>query len=135
MAYRILSLDGGGVRGLIPIIFMERLLERHQDLLERVDLFAGTSTGGILSLGLASGIEAAELKQLYLHRGPEIFADSLWDDVKDLGRLAGAEYSSKNLKRILQEVFGDRTMGDLTQRVVVPAFDLDNEAKDPRLRS
>ncbi|SVB45810.1 uncharacterized protein METZ01_LOCUS198664, partial [marine metagenome] len=60
MAYRILSLDGGGIRGLIPIIFMERLLEKHPDLLKRVDLFAGTSTGGMLSLGLASGIEPAE---------------------------------------------------------------------------
>ena len=53
MAYRILSLDGGGIRGIITILLMERLLERQPDWLERVDLFAGTSTGGILSLGLA----------------------------------------------------------------------------------
>ncbi len=135
MAYRILSLDGGGIRGLITIIFMERLLERHPNWLEGVDLFAGTSTGGILSLGLASGLTPAELKQMYLKHGAEIFADSLWDDVKDLGRLAGAEYSSDNLKRITQEIFGDRTLGDLKQRVVVPVFDLDNEAQDARSRS
>ena len=135
MAYRILSLDGGGIRGIITIILMERLLQRHPNWLERVDLFAGTSTGGILSLGLASGLKPRELKQLYLDRGHEIFADSLWDDVKDLGRLAGAEYSSENLKRILQEVFGDRTLGDLKQRVVVPVFDLDNEAETAEVRS
>ena len=66
MAYRILSLDGGGIRGIITIILMERLLERQPDWLERVDLFAGTSTDGILSLGLASGLKPRELKQLYL---------------------------------------------------------------------
>ena len=66
MAYRILSLDGGGIRGIITIILMERLLERQPDWLELVDLFAGTSTGGILSLGLASGLKPRELKQLYL---------------------------------------------------------------------
>ena len=109
--------------------------KRQPDWLERVDLFAGTSTGGILSLGLASGLKPRELRQLYMDRGHEIFADSLWDNVKDLGRLAGAEYSLGNLKRILQEVFGDRTLGDLQQRVVVPVFDLDNEAQEARSRS
>ena len=135
MAYRILSLDGGGIRGLITIIFMERLLERYPNWLEDVDLFAGISTGGILSLGLASGLTPAQLKQMYLKHGAEIFADSLWDDVKDLGRLAGAEYSSDNLKRIAQKIFADRTLGDLKQRVVVPVFDLDNEAEVAEMRS
>ena len=77
MVYRVLSLDGGGIRGLITIIFMERLLERYPNWLEDVDLFAGTSTGGILSLGLASGLTPAELKQMYLKHDAEIFADSL----------------------------------------------------------
>ena len=62
--------------------------KRQPDWLERVDLFAGTSTGGILSLGLASGLKPRELKQLYLDRGHEVFGDTFLDAVKDLGRLA-----------------------------------------------
>jgi len=98
------------------------------------DLLAGTSTGGILSLALAAGVSISDLRVLYLKRGSIIFGDSLWDDIKDVGNWNGAEYSAEPLKAVLQDVFGDRTLGDRKQRVVVPLFDLDNDATDLQKR-
>ncbi len=134
MAYRIVALDGGGIRGLITLGWLERVTERHPEWLPSADLLAGTSKGGILSLALAAGVSISDLRDFYLKRGPIIFGDSLWDDIKDVGNWNGAEYSAEPLKAVLQDVFGDRTLGDLKQRVVVPVFDLDNDATDPQQR-
>ena len=57
--YRVLSLDGGGIRGLLTAVILERL-EAANPFLSHVDLFAGTSTGGILALGLAAGYSPTE---------------------------------------------------------------------------
>jgi patatin-like phospholipase/acyl hydrolase len=54
-SYKILSLDGGGVRGILTAVILQRLLEVFPDLIKDVDLIAGTSTGGLLALILAGG--------------------------------------------------------------------------------
>lgn len=73
--YLILSCDGGGIRGLITALLLQDLVNDPQTsgLLERVDLFAGTSTGGILSLALASGLPVSKIVDLYQQQGPSIF--------------------------------------------------------------
>ena len=134
MSYRIVALDGGGIRGLVTLGWLERLSDRYPGWILIADVLAGTSTGGILRLALAAGISIGDLRDLYLKRGPVIFGDSLWDDIKDVGNWNGAEYSAEPLKGVLQDVFGDRTLGDLKQRVVVPVFDLDNGSADPQQR-
>ncbi|MBP7829844.1 MAG: patatin-like phospholipase family protein [Kiritimatiellae bacterium] len=133
--YRILSLDGGGIRGLLAAILLERLEQAVPGWLERVELLAGTSTGGILALGLAHGLSPSDLRELYEKKGREIFDDSWLDDLRDLGRLVGAEYGNRNLARELTRLFGDTRLEDLEKRVLIPAFDLDNEKPDPGQRS
>lgn len=127
--YRILSLDGGGLRGLITARLLARLNVQPQiaGWLDTVDLFAGTSTGGILALGLACGKTPEEICTLYQQRGGVIFDDSLWDNVRDLGKTVGADYSSKGLKAELKAVFGDLQLKDILRKVAIPTFDLDNE--------
>lgn len=126
MAYRILSLDGGGIRGIYTAVLVERLEAAVPSLLSKVDLFAGTSTGGILALALAKGLRPRDIVALYKESGKEIFDDSWWDGLRDLGRLTGADYSNDELKKILRQVFGRTTLGQLGKRVLVPTFDLDN---------
>lgn len=128
--YRILSLDGGGIRGVYTARILANLDAALPGLLNKVDLLAGTSTGGIIALGLAAGMSPAQLVQLYRDYGGKIFDDSWWDDITDVGGLAGADYDNKNLRKILSGVFGRKRLRDLPKRVLVPAFDLDN-SDDP----
>lgn len=79
MTYRILSLDGGGSRALIPVSLLQRLLDKHPSFLNHVNLIAGTSTSGITALILASadtpqqGLETA--RDLWI-QGKKLFAES-----------------------------------------------------------
>ncbi|MCO5062116.1 MAG: patatin-like phospholipase family protein [Kiritimatiellae bacterium] len=133
--FRILSFDGGGIRGLLSIILLQRLENEIPGWLEKVNLLAGTSTGGILALGLAFGVPLAQLRELYEKKGPAIFDDSWLDNLKDLGNAVGAQYGNKALTRELKAIFGEAKLKDIKKRVLVPAFDLDNECEDPAKRS
>src|SRR2546426_12822793 len=133
--YWILSVDGGGIRGLYAPVLLDRLTREVPTLVDRVDLVAGTSTGGIIALGLSHGLESADLVALYRFRATEIFDDSWLDDLKDLGGLTGADYDNDKLKALLEDVFGKKTrLKHLKKRVLVPTFDLDNESPDPGKR-
>src|SRR5690349_7315370 len=71
---RILTIDGGGLKGAMPAAFLAEIEEiSGQRIVENFDLIAGTSTGGIIALGLALGLRAAEILDFYLSRGPRIF--------------------------------------------------------------
>jgi hypothetical protein len=135
--YRILSLDGGGLRGLITARMLDRLTSDAslQGWLDEADLIAGTSTGGILALGLASGKAPKDICDMYIDEGPKIFDDSLWDNITDLGKTIGADYSTDNLKAALKGLFGTKTLSSLKTRVTIPTFDLDNEDKNPKKRT
>jgi len=67
--YRILSLDGGGIRGYLTILLLERLEEKCPGFLEQIDLFAGASTGSIIALALAHGKSPTEVRKLYERYG------------------------------------------------------------------
>ena len=136
--YHILSLDGGGIRGIITAVLLEKL-NTHPDIanfLEGVDLIAGTSTGGIIALALAKGFSPAELVDLYQNLGPPVFNDSLWDNLKDLGQLIGGQYSTPPLETELKKFLGESTtLGQLHKKVLITAFDLDNLRPEPDRRS
>src|SRR5512133_2972167 len=99
--YHVLSMDGGGIRGILTARVLERIEAALPGFLADVELFAGTSTGGLLALGLASGMTPTELRGMYQRFADFVFADSLIDQIKDLGNLIGAEYSVEPLKEVL----------------------------------
>jgi hypothetical protein len=135
--YRILSLDGGGIRGVITAIILQRLNAepRLNGWLNSVDLIAGTSTGGLLALGLAHGLSPEFMRSVYETKGPEIFDDSWLDDLVDIGKITGADYDIKNLEREVKKIFGKTTLAQLKRRVLITAFDLDNESHNKALRT
>lgn len=125
--YRILSLDGGGVRG----VFSATVLANFEDKIgepigQYFDLIAGTSTGGIIALALGLGVPAKEIAKLYEEKGPVIFG-------KDQSRKArfarsmrqlfkGAKHNSTGLRNELEAVFGDRLLGESQTRLIIPSF-------------
>jgi len=132
--YRILALDGGGIRGLITVVMMQDLAKEAglTNWLDKVDLVAGTSTGGILALAIAKGLDLSLMRELYEEKGKKVFDDSFLDDVLDLGTLIGAEYGNKKLTAELKRVLGNTTtLGQLDRNVLVTTFDLDNNDPDP----
>jgi uncharacterized protein len=132
--YRIRALDGGGIRGLYTAVLLSRLEAQVPGFASRVNLFAGTSTGGIIALGLAKGMAPQALIDLYEDDGTSIFSRTLWHEIRDLGELVGAKYDNKNLIRI-QAALGNGTLNDLLPRhVLIPSFDLDNQAAPPAPR-
>lgn len=129
--YRILSLDGGGICGLLTAILLDRLEKMAPGFLDNVDLYAGTSTGGILAVGLAAGITPLELSELYDGKGRDVFDDSLVDNLLDIGNAIGAKYSNRSLQILLSDKLGEFRLKDLHRRVLISSFDLDN-ADDPK---
>lgn len=137
MPYNVLSLDGGGIRGIISVTLLQRLagVPDLAGWLDDVHLLAGTSTGGLIALGLAAGKSLEEMGRLYVDKGDYIFDDSWLDDLKDLGKLIGADYGSENLEEVLIGTIGRASLAQLNKRVLITTFDLDNEAPNPDERT
>jgi len=136
--YRILALDGGGIRGLITVVMMQNMAKEAgmANWLDKVDLVAGTSTGGILALAIAKGVDLNLVRRLYETKGKDVFDDSFLDNVLDLATVIGAEYSNKKLAVEIKKVVGDTvTLGQLKRHVLVTTFDLDNKDPDPTKRT
>jgi predicted acylesterase/phospholipase RssA len=122
-----IAIDGGGIRGVIvtrALSMLEAKIERPLHELSR--LFAGTSTGSIISAGLAAGLTAQRIHDLYLELGGGIFRQSWRTFFFPLSRY---RYSPRPLEQALREQFGDMRMKDLwkdlaLRDVVITAFDV-----------
>ena len=96
----VLTLDGGGIRGLIQIRIIGRILDKFPELQQKILFIGGTSVGSINGSGLGIGLKPAEVEKLLYDGAPKVFEDSIFDDIKDLGRLLGSEYSVFNLNKV-----------------------------------
>lgn len=130
---RILSIDGGGIRGIIPAVVLARL-ERQtgQRVADLFDLVAGTSTGGILALGLCRPGEnrrpmysAEDMASLYEKEGAKIFSSSVWRKVRSLGSLAEERYSAEGIEGVLKQYFGDARLKDACTEVIIPSYEIE----------
>jgi patatin-like phospholipase/acyl hydrolase len=127
--FRILSLDGGGVRGLVTAVWLAALETRAGKPAGALfDLVAGSSTGAILAAAVAGGRPAAEIVDLYDRNAPEIFpgpAGRLWSRLGRLFRhgLSAPRYSGAGLDRVLKSQFGDSTLGELPLPTLVTSYD------------
>ena len=122
---RILTIDGGGIKGVFPAAFLATV----EDAIERsvadyFDLIVGTSTGGIIALGLGLGLSAKELLAFYEEHGPTIFKGNR--GLRWLRWLGTSKYSKTPLENALKSCFGDKRLGDSKKRLVIPSLNLEN---------
>ncbi|PYD28863.1 CBASS cGAMP-activated phospholipase [Pseudomonas syringae] len=119
--YHVLALSGGGYRALYTATILKELEQvLGRPIASHFDLICGTSAGGLLALGLASEIPASELKSLFEDQGQQIFGSRDFMR-KRFGFLTRAKHSNTGLRSVLEQRFGDTTMGQLKHRVLVPA--------------
>ena len=121
--YKILSLDGGGIRGVFPAAFLAKIEEHVQAPIgSYFDLIAGTSTGGVIAIGLGLGVPASEILRLYEQHGPAIFdqghglVEDWWRQrVHGLRHLFGSKYSSTPLQERLRGFSASAGLGKVAR--------------------
>lgn len=123
--YRILTCDGGGIRGILTAHLLERIVREKPNFLDQVDLFAGTSTGSFLTIALAKRVSPTELVDIYREKGPHIFHRDLLHDLGSLWGFSRARYSMQNRREALYPTIGDGTLAELPKRVLVASYQLD----------
>ena len=131
---RVLSIDGGGIRGIIPamvVAHIERKMGKPAH--ELFDLMVGTSTGGILALGLSrpgasrpAQFSARWVVKLYEEQGANIFEYSLWRKLRTVGGILDEAYSHEVLEGILGKYFAGATLGDCKTPTMVTSYDIQN---------
>jgi predicted acylesterase/phospholipase RssA len=130
---RILAIDGGGIRGIIPAMVLAEIERRTGQPTARLfDLVAGTSTGGILALGLTvpkhSGgplYTAEDLLRMYEQEGRHIFSRSLLRRLFACDNLTWKKYSSDGIERVLLEYFGDSRLRDAVTDVLITSYEIE----------
>jgi uncharacterized protein len=120
--FRILSIDGGGVRGIYPAHILKRIHEEHDfEFHKHFDLVAGTSTGAILAAAVATDTPLSKVCTLYEERARRIFVSR-----PSVGGFLRSLYDKTHLRALLIDVFGNRTMSDAHTRLLLPATDISN---------
>ncbi|MBE8998677.1 patatin-like phospholipase family protein [Nostoc sp. LEGE 12447] len=140
--YKILAIDGGGIRGIIPTMILAEIEKRTQKpIFSLFDLISGTSSGGILALGLTkprldleatdtsptAQYSAEDLLQIYIEYGAEIFYEPFWEKV--LGQIEDIfvqpKYSSEGREEIIRQYFGDTPLENNLKEVFVTSYDIE----------
>lgn len=136
--FKILCIDGGGIKGLFSAQVLAEFEEAfNTSTSEHFDLVCGTSTGGIIALGVAGGIPMKDVVQFYMNNGPRIFSQHL-KKVKLVEWLLilkqaviKSKYSDKSLKDALERVFDSKKIGESQNLLCIPAFNI--TTSEPRI--
>jgi uncharacterized protein len=124
---RVLAIDGGGIRGLIPALVLAELERRSgRRVFELFDLIAGTSTGGILACALCAPdpLPAEQVAAIYEEEGPTIFDRSVWQRIRSAEGLLDEKYDAGALDRALERFLEDKRLADTVPELIVPAYDM-----------
>jgi patatin-like phospholipase/acyl hydrolase len=124
---RVLSIDGGGIRGLIPALVLTEIEKRSgKQIYELFDLIAGTSTGGILACALCAPapLPAEQLVALYEDEGPTIFDRSIWQRIRSAEGLLDEKYDAGALDRALERFLSDKRLAETRPDLLVPAYNM-----------
>jgi patatin-like phospholipase/acyl hydrolase len=138
--FQILALDGGGLRGIFSAAILAALEEDLQtSIVHHFDLIAGTSTGGIIALGLGLGLRPRQIVDFYAQMGPQVFGGL--PAAGAARQVFTAKYRPGPLREALTGVFGQRTFGESTKRLVIASYNIGADdvylfrtAHHPRLR-
>lgn len=139
--FRILSIDGGGIRGIIPgqvLVSLEKKIQKktknpNARIADYFDLIAGTSTGGILSIAYLCPhlndqtrpkFNAEEVVNLYLEKGGEIFSIPFKHKIKSGAGIFDEKYPAENFEKALQAYFGETKLSQLLKPCLVTAYDI-----------
>jgi patatin-like phospholipase/acyl hydrolase len=133
MSFKILSLDGGGVRGYLSAktlanieSYLNKKNKENIPIGQRFDFIAGTSTGGIIALALAVGKSAKDIEDLYYKNIPVIFGSKQQAFFKKISPWFNVKYNSSALEKMVDQVFNDLTLNDVKTHVLVTSVNLDN---------
>jgi patatin-like phospholipase/acyl hydrolase len=124
---RVLAIDGGGIRGIIPALVLAELERRSgRPVFELFDLIAGTSTGGILACALCAPdpLPAEEVAAIYEEEGPAIFDRSAWQRIRSAEGLLDEKYDAGALDRALERFLADKRLADTVPDLIVPTYDM-----------
>jgi patatin-like phospholipase/acyl hydrolase len=130
---KVLCIDGGGIRGLIPARVLQEIERRTgRRTAEMVDLIAGTSTGGLLACGLTRPgpggrpmYAAAQLAETYVTDGPRIFSRSLGKKISSAGGLTDEKYDDAGLNGTLNDQLGATRLSEALRDLLITAYDLE----------
>jgi phospholipase, patatin family len=122
--FKILSIDGGGIKGLYSSTIIEHLESKYNcSISDHFDMLCGTSTGGLIALALSLKIPASTLSNLYIKKGSKIFPNiPIINFIKQV--LWGGKYKDKQLRKNLQEIFEDRKIGESNNLLCIPTYSL-----------
>lgn len=124
--FHILTLDGGGVKGLATAAILARLEEDlGTKITDHFDLIAGTSTGGLIAIGLGLEMRPADILSFYIEKGPQIFSNPV--KTRNALQWVWRKYPRRSLEQALREIFGDKLLGDSLKPLIIPSYDLDSE--------
>ncbi len=129
---RVLSIDGGGIRAMIPALILDHIEQRTgRAAADMFDLVAGTSSGGIVALGMVCPDDdgrprftAKQLAGFFKDEGSKIFSATLGS----LRQVIDDKYPHAPMERILQEYFGETPLRDALRPVVIPCYDVEKAA-------
>ncbi len=123
MKFKILSIDGGGIKGLYSSTILEHLEKKYSgSCSDYFDMMCGTSTGGLIALGLSLKIPASEISKIYSEHGKDIFPKQN----KLLGLLRqtiwSGKFSDKPLRKVLNEIFSEKIIAESNNLLCIPSY-------------